>query len=411
MTEPTSLGGRVAFYRKRRGLSQVELGRLIGRSESWISQVERDVRKIDRMSVLVQLADVLGVPVTALAPAAPIPTAPPIVPEIEVLRQTLIGNPVLQSALLPPESRAPAAVTVESLAGRCESAWRLVHASRLHEAGPMLADLIGDLEVAIRAAGSDVPALARLTSSAYQAAAALLAKAGEHDAAWVASDRAWIAAERTADPDLLAASQYRLAQSFLSAGLVPDASRAAGRAAAVLDQLLTEAAPETISIFGALHLVMAVSAARMGDRRKAWGHVARAEDAAARLGSNRNDFGTEFGPTNVALHAVAVAVELGDAGDAIDRASRVDAAELSQERRGRFLIDIARAQAQRRNTPAAVAALLESEYLTPEQTRSHVLVRELVSDLLRSESGRANADLRSLARRLGLDPGYPHKKY
>jgi transcriptional regulator with XRE-family HTH domain len=408
MTEPTSLGGRVAFHRKRRGLSQVELGRLIGRSESWVSQVERDVRKVDRMSVLVQLADVLGVPVTALAPAAPIPTTPPIVPEIEVLRQVLIGNPALHSALLPPESRGPVAMTMESLAGRCESAWRLVHASRHYEAGPMLADLIGDLEVAVRATGSDVPALARLTSSAYQAAAALLAKAGEHDAAWVASDRASAAAERTADPDLLAASQYRLAQSFLSSGLVSDAFRAAGRAAAAIDHFLADAAPETISIFGALHLVMAVSAARTGDRQEAWVHVARAEDAAARLGSNRNDFDTEFGPTNVALHAVAVAVELGDAGDALDRASRVDASELSPERRGRFLIDVARAQAQRRNTAAAVATLLESESLTPEQTRGHVLVRELVNDLLRSESERANPDLRHLARRLGLDSGDTH---
>ena len=53
MTDPLpSLGERVAFHRKRRGLSQVELGRLIGRSESWASQVERNTRKADRLSVL-----------------------------------------------------------------------------------------------------------------------------------------------------------------------------------------------------------------------------------------------------------------------------------------------------------------------------------------------------------------------
>ena len=32
----------------------------------------------------------------------------------------------------------------------------------------------------------------------------------------------------------------------------------------------------------------------------------------------RHDYGTEFGPTNVAIRAVSIAVELGDAGQAIE---------------------------------------------------------------------------------------------
>jgi transcriptional regulator with XRE-family HTH domain len=404
MIEPTSLGGRLAFHRKRRGLSQVELGRLVGRSESWVSQVERDVRKIDRMSVLAQVADVLGVPIGALAPDAPSTEMRGVRPEIEVLRLALIGHPALRFAFVPSAGAGDeTAATVEALAGRCESAWRLVHASRFQEACPVLAELIDDLEAANRTAGPAARStLARLTASTYHAAAALLAKAGEQDAAWVASDRASTAAERAADPGLVAASQYRLAQSFLTAGLVPDALRAAGRAAEIIGQNLDEATPEVVSIFGALHLVMAVSAARIGNRQAAWAHLGRAEAAAARLGSDRNDFDTEFGPTNVALHAVAVAAELGDAGDALDRAGRVDPAALSRERRGHFLIDVARAQAQRRNTSAAVEALLESESLTPEQTRASVLVRELVNDLLQGDAGRRNADLRGLAGRAGL---------
>jgi transcriptional regulator with XRE-family HTH domain len=37
-------GERIAYHRKRLGLSQVEFAGLIGRSESWVSQVERGVR-------------------------------------------------------------------------------------------------------------------------------------------------------------------------------------------------------------------------------------------------------------------------------------------------------------------------------------------------------------------------------
>lgn len=64
------LGERIAFHRRRRGLSQVKLAGLVGRSESWLSQVERGVRSIDRISVLNQVASALNVPVTELAPGA-----------------------------------------------------------------------------------------------------------------------------------------------------------------------------------------------------------------------------------------------------------------------------------------------------------------------------------------------------
>ena len=36
-------GARVALFRRRRGLSQRALAKAVGRSESWMSQVERDI--------------------------------------------------------------------------------------------------------------------------------------------------------------------------------------------------------------------------------------------------------------------------------------------------------------------------------------------------------------------------------
>jgi transcriptional regulator with XRE-family HTH domain len=38
------VGEQVAYHRKRLGLSQVELAGLIGRPDSWVSQVERFTR-------------------------------------------------------------------------------------------------------------------------------------------------------------------------------------------------------------------------------------------------------------------------------------------------------------------------------------------------------------------------------
>ncbi len=55
------LGQRVAHFRRRRGISQLVLAARLGRSESWVSKVERGERRIDRLSVIEQLATVLEV--------------------------------------------------------------------------------------------------------------------------------------------------------------------------------------------------------------------------------------------------------------------------------------------------------------------------------------------------------------
>jgi transcriptional regulator with XRE-family HTH domain len=50
----------------RRGLSQAALAGLAGRSESWLSQVERGLRQVDSHSVLVSLAEILRVDIGEL---------------------------------------------------------------------------------------------------------------------------------------------------------------------------------------------------------------------------------------------------------------------------------------------------------------------------------------------------------
>ena len=59
-------GQRIARARRRRGLSQAALAGLAGRSESWLSQVERGLRQVDSHSVLVSLAEILRVDVGEL---------------------------------------------------------------------------------------------------------------------------------------------------------------------------------------------------------------------------------------------------------------------------------------------------------------------------------------------------------
>lgn len=53
------LGERIAFYRRRRGLTQAVLAGLVGRSEDWLSKVERGEAPVTagRSSPLLALAE------------------------------------------------------------------------------------------------------------------------------------------------------------------------------------------------------------------------------------------------------------------------------------------------------------------------------------------------------------------
>lgn len=406
MDEVQTFGEKVAFHRRRRGLSQVELARLLRRSESWVSQVERGVRQVDRRSVLERLADTLEVSVGDLTGEV-IGTRHALdesTNTLEELRLTLSGHPVL-GALLGPK---PQDVSVANLSADVTRAWELVHASSYEELGGLLSRLVVDLETVVRAAPPrQRRRLLELLAEAYQVVAALFAKVADIDASWVASDRALMTAEQLGNPLAVLASQFRMAHTFLAGGRLDQARHSATTAIAGLKRSAGPAQRDelpALSLLGAFELVLAIVSAREGERSAAYLHLDRARGLADRIGSGRDDFGTEFGPDNVSMHEVSVAVELGDAGRALDVAADLDLSGLSPERCSRFLIDIARAHAQRRRPQETLTALLEAEKFGPEQVRDHPLVRQLVRDDLQRAGRRPPPELRDLARRIGIVP-------
>jgi len=405
--EATPLGELIAYHRRRRGLSQVKLAGLLGRSESWLSQVERGTRSIDRISVLLEVARALDVSPTDLAPGSfLLDDAQPEHPTVRTLRMALTGHETLAALLGDRQDEALEPPDLDHLRTQVERTWELVHTSRYQELSESLPALLVVMEAAPRRLdGDDRAAAFALLAELHQATAALLAKLGATDLAWMAAERAYLAAERGGDPLLAAVSDFRLAHAFNSAGRRSQAQRVATVAATALEPSAgPEATPELLSVWGALHLIAAVIASRQGDRDLALEHLGKAQTAADWIGQDRNDYHTEFGPTNLALHAVAVSVELGDAGEAIRTAETVDASPLSPERRARFLIDLARAHAQRRRASETVRVLQEAEDYAPEQVRSHQHVREMVRDLLRGERRAVNPELRRLAQRVGVLP-------
>jgi transcriptional regulator with XRE-family HTH domain len=394
-----ALGRKIAAERRRRGLSQPELARMVDRSVAWISQVERGVRKIDRMSVLEALAAALDVPLAELAAEAPVVAAVTEEPPgAGGLRLVLSGTYALCAIL--DGRRAPA---ISTLRTKARKAWELTHAGRYTELTDLLRSLVPDLETAARSVPEEQRAeVSELLAATYQACSAALAKLDEPDAAWIAADRAMAAAGRAGNPMLVAAGAFRLVFVFINARRYDQAEETACTAAEALWPIADQGDPQAMSLWGGLTLQRAIVAAHVNDPDTAYDQLERASQVAGRLGEGHNEYNTEFGPANVRLYEIAVAVELGDAGRALRAAVAVDTSGLSAERRARMLIDVARAHAQRRQVGEAIAALLQAEAITPEQVRSHALVRQLVSDLLTMQDP-PGGELRDLSKRLTVE--------
>ncbi|GAA4942933.1 hypothetical protein GCM10023238_06030 [Streptomyces heliomycini] len=71
MTQNLTIGERVAWYRRRRGLSQEVLAGLVGRTTDWLSKAENNRIELDRLSVITSLADALDISLGDLLASRP----------------------------------------------------------------------------------------------------------------------------------------------------------------------------------------------------------------------------------------------------------------------------------------------------------------------------------------------------
>jgi transcriptional regulator with XRE-family HTH domain len=410
--ERRAFGSRVAELRKQRDMTQEELAAAISRTASWVSQVERGVQPVNRLDVLRLLADGLGVSVQTLRPEVPA-EAPRTAPEeqsegsndLDQARLVISGHPVPEVLL--GQQPAGSHGSLPELRAAVERIWELTHDDRFAELSTALGPLVPRLERAVRTApAKDRPELFLLLSRTYQALAAAFVRQDDPDAAWVAADRAIHAAEQSGQPLHVFASVFRLAQAFVRLKRLDQAEHAATTAANAVEQYAqgTDAEPEALSVLGSLRLVLALVHARAGDRAKARQETERARAVARRIGEDRNDFNLEFGPTNVEIQAVSIAVELGDAGEAIDTGQSIDASALSVERQARLLMDMGRAYAQRRQSGEALDCLLQAEELAPEIIHTHVASRGTIRELMLVAGRSASPELKALAERADAKP-------
>ncbi|RDI23023.1 helix-turn-helix protein [Lentzea flaviverrucosa] len=408
MTDGMTIGERVAFYRQRRGLTQVVLAGLVGRTEDWLRKVEHNVLPLDRLSVLrrlayaldVALGDLIGEPVLmAWADEPGRRTVPALRVALMDHRQFLTG------------SRPGDPIRLDTLALNIDEQWSDYQNSRYARLTQRLPLLITDAQAACQHYGTtsdDGLRAHALAAAAHQLATALLTKLGEADLAAISASRG-LAAANTSGDILMIGSLYRsVAHALLSIGEFEQAIALTRAAADHLEPGLGNATPEYLSVYGMLHLAGAVASSRRDDRADTTAFLTEADQAANRLGRDANYLWTAFGPTNVKIHRVTAAMELGDVQVAVDLGPRVDTRRLPTERRVRHAIETARAYVRWNRVDEALAVLLAAEQDAPEQVRYHRLSRILVREMIRLPRPATRAV--ELAYRMGVrgtDPRQP----
>ncbi|WP_225731002.1 MULTISPECIES: helix-turn-helix domain-containing protein [unclassified Nocardia] len=391
------IGQQIAAYRKRRGISQQVLADRVGLSRGAIAKYENGERPLDSRAALYSIATALQVSVADLtghpddrylSPTAAFHAA---VPAIEV---------ALLAAGHVADDREPAPVA--ELASEADRALDLRMAGDLSALGQMLPDLLTDCH---RRTTTGTEPDRRTAWSALSRAAfatALASKGlGYTSLAWNAAHLTAEAADEIGDRVAVAASEFVYSQVLLAIpnGMPAAYTRASGTADKLQSELTTTA--QGSQILGMLHLQSALVSAAQG--RDAEAHLAEARDLATRTGNDTDAFRLAFGPANVDIWAMSIALEEGCGGAAIELAANVDPTTIrTQERLARFYIECARGYAMDNRYDEAIAALLRAETVAPQYVRSRTVVRELTGYMLRrARRTLTSGQLGQLAQRVG----------
>ena len=404
MTENLTIGERVAWYRRRRGLSQEVLAGLAGRSADWLQKAENNRIELDRLSVIRLLAQVLDVSIGDLIgePALLDWTADSRTQTVPALRAVLMDYSQL-SPLLAGEDDAIEPPAPDQLARRVSGIFEAYQQSRFGYVTAQAPDLLRDAAAAARSAEGDAGGRAHeLLALSYQAAASVLTKLGEADLAWIAAERGLAAAQHAGSRVVLGSLFRSVTHTLLSTGRFQPAVQLVDRAAGVLSSGLGGADDRMLSVYGSLFLAGAMAASRAEDRATTRAFLQEAGESAARLGRDANHMWTAFGPTNVAIHRVNTAMELGDVQIALDIGPALDTSGLPAERRVRHALEVARAYSARNRRDEGLAVVLEAERTAPEQVRHHYISRQLVLTWMRQQRGKPSIELAGLAARLRL---------
>jgi len=399
-----TIGERIRELRTRQGpqLTQRELAELAGISVDVIRKLEQGTKRTALVGTLQKIAHALDVDVSALLGRQRLAfhdaASDGADAGILAIRRAL----TMLDEDLDDVDGEEQGLTVADLRSQVDYGWGAYWAGRYDQLGAVLPGLIQQGRAVTRQARGDRSEALDLTAQLYQITACTVAHLGYNDLGHIAVEHALRDADRGGDPLRQAALLGSFAWLVQKQGRTQEAHQIAVRAAERMEPRFSTAPPQEMSLWGSLVLTGATAAARDGRIDTADDLLSVAQGAAARLGTDRNDYEVAFGPAQVTMQSVDVAVVTGQFGKALERAKRMPAdAGLPLAARARHLTDVAYAHTNLVHDDQALDALLTVERMAPAWIRYQAFPRAVVQELLEHER-RRSSPLRNLAGRLGV---------
>lgn len=395
-TGDESLGERIK--RLRGGLTQRELAEAAGVSVDLIRKLEQGVRHTASISRLHQIARALDVDIAELVGKR---NSLPRRGDDE-------GVLAIRRALTPVDDLITEAVTeavpldIAEARRTVDYLWGAYWAGRYELLGSLLPNALTQLRATYRTVpAADRVIAAELLARAYQAAGDTLVHLGHPDAAWLSVREALQAARDGDDPLLYATIRASVSWQLLVAGRYTESEQVATAAAHDIEPTGDAPLPQ-VSAYGILTVTAATATARAQNPSATDDLLAVSRQMATRLGRDRADHQTTFGPAKVAMLEVDCHVVQERFPQALSAAKTLPRdADLPLATRARHLADVAYSHCQLDHGDTALTTLLTMEQMAPDWIQYQTLPRQIVAELLERQR-RVQMPLRQLAQRLGV---------
>lgn len=398
---PLSPGRRIRYWRERRGMTREVLGGLVGKSASWVKAVETDRLQSPRLPTLLRIAEVLHIANLAdLTGDQSMPVRMFTGPGHAALPQV---RAAINDYALTADGPVP---NPAHLRARLARSWAARHSAPDHRTvlGGILPGLLRDAQHLARATqGPQRRQAHAILAEAYNLSQFYLAYQPAPDLLWRVAERAMLAAQESEDRAVIGGAAWLLAQAHRDAGDWDAADHVNAQALRILEPLPPGADTSLAAMTGALHFEAAYTAARAGRSGDAWRSWDKAKHIADRLPPAYYHPMTSFSRIIMGVHAVTVDVELRKAGESVKLARRVRADLIpSQPRRGRHLIEVARAHHLGNDMDTALHTLEDAYTAAPETIRYNGYARRITLEMLEDGTPPLRRRAELLAGKVGL---------
>jgi transcriptional regulator with XRE-family HTH domain len=407
LEEAEEIGRRARRARLRLGMPQADLAAALGKSQGWVSKMERGQIELDRVGLLNLVAAELHVHPNDLI-GRPYNTSPS-----ENQWQVAVSSIVRE---LRRYDLAPVFDGAPRSAGRLWQETTRLHRLRDAAANIAIVQVLPDLFRESRALAEVSTGHEQEEAYAIYAVCCKFAHTAAHalghpELVAMASERATWSARLSGDSVLPAVADWMRVWDMWATADWDDAVALSDKAIRGVQQGFDQGEPLSVRAWGSLQLRAAVSAARGGKKAEAKERITHAKTAADRLNAYAgapvyDRHSLTFSSGNVQIHAISVALEMREQREALAinrRTSPELVAALPNSRRSHHHMDLARAWLWDGNRDKALSELEQAESIAPQLIRNHPIARSTLRSIVYAERTATREKLRRMSDRFHLD--------